>query len=195
MPGAAVSRGTIIELARILFRERNEFTQILHGNFRVDDKDVRHLCQQRDRHEVLVHVVRLAFHGVWIYRQRADVAEDQRVAVGCGLRHLGHCNGARAARTIVDDDAHAEERCELGRDGARDDLRGATRSERNDDADGLLRIALRMRSFARNQGPQRAGEDQQLQHRRPCGFNTILDDMACLSPAWRRGRILTHDPV
>ena len=45
------------------------------------DVQARHLGQQRDRLEVLVRVVRQLVEDVRVDRQRADVAEDQRVLV------------------------------------------------------------------------------------------------------------------
>ena len=158
--GAAVAGRPVVELAGVLLRERDEFAEVLRLHVGVQHEDVGHLGEQRDRHEVLVHVVGLALHRVGIDRQRADVAEDQRVAVGRGPGDLEHGDGSGAARAVVDDDADAHRDGELLRHGPRDDFRGAARRERDDEADGLVRI--RLRAGERRESEQHPGNGENL---------------------------------
>jgi hypothetical protein len=105
----------------------------------VHDEQIRHLGEQRDGHEILVHVVRLVRKDVGVHRQRADVAHDDGVSIGCGLGHVLHRRNAGAAALVVDEHGLPQLLGQFVGHRARDDLRRATRRERHDEADRLAR--------------------------------------------------------
>ena len=136
--GAAVAGRAVVQLARPGARERDELLQVLRRHVGMDDVQARHLGEQRDRLEVLDRVVGELVEDERVDRERADVAEDQRVLVG-RRGDLGHRDVAGAARLVVDVDALAEQLAELDRGRAGDDLRAAAGRERHDEADRLGR--------------------------------------------------------
>ena len=73
------------ERAWLRARERDEFLQRLRGYRRMGDQDVRLLCQQRNRDEIVQRVVgQLPVKG--FLDGHADAAEPQRVTVAFRLR-------------------------------------------------------------------------------------------------------------
>jgi len=99
---AAVAGAAVVELAGLLPRERDELAQILRRDAFVHDEYRRHLGEERDRPEVLVRVVRQLLEHVGIHGERADMADDERIAVGVGPRDLFHGDVAAAAGLVLD---------------------------------------------------------------------------------------------
>jgi hypothetical protein len=157
--GAAVARRAVVELARLRLRERDELLEVLRRQIGVDDIQARHLGKQRDRLEVLDRVVGQLFEDERVDRERADVAEHDRVLV-VGTRDLGHRDVAGAARLVVDEDALAEQLAELGGGRAGDDLRAAAGSERHDEADRLRRPGIGRARNRRQPADDRARCDE-----------------------------------
>jgi len=174
VPGAAVARGAIGQGARLRLGERDELLQVLRRHVRrVDHEDVRHLREQRDRHEILVDVVRQLREHVRIHRERADVADDDRVAVRLGARDLLHRDVACSARLVVDDHLLAERLRHLRRHRARDDLGAAARRERHDEPHRLRRPGLRegaARAGGEGDAGQQRGETRNGFHWTSCNW-------------------------
>ena len=130
-----------VELARLRFRERHEFGDAVGRHARIGDKDAGHVRDLGDRREVLLRVDRQVRKDRGIDRDRADVAEIDRVTVGGRLGGELHADIARRAGAVVDDDLLAEEFGELRRNDPRHEIRGAARSEGNDHPHRPIRIA------------------------------------------------------
>jgi len=108
---------------------------------RIGDKDAGHVRDLGDRREVLLRVDRQVRKDRGIDRDRADVAEIDRVTVGGRLGGELHADIARRAGAVVDDDLLAEEFGELRRNDPRHEIRGAARGEGNDHPDRPIRVA------------------------------------------------------
>ena len=82
--------------------------------------------------------------------ERRRIAQQEGVAVGrAALRDLAGADGAAAARgAVFDHHLLAERGAELVGDGARHDVVGAARRQRNDQRDRPARIGLRRRRLA-----------------------------------------------
>jgi hypothetical protein len=70
-----------------------------------------------------------------IHRQRADVADDQGIAVGIGARHFLHREVAAAASLVLHDDRLAQAFFHLDGEGAGDDGGAAAGREGHDEAE------------------------------------------------------------
>ncbi len=176
VPGACIAGRAIEHLA--LLRQRGQFLQVGCRHRRIDDVDRRHLRQQRDRNEVLVHVVRQLREHERVDRQRADVTEYQRVAVRGCVRDFLHRNIAGAARLVVDDHLLAEVLAHLLGDGARDDLGGSARRERDDQANGLVRKRLCEQRCGLRQCDQAHGGPNKTTDQRMDHVDSRMDEAA-----------------
>ncbi len=141
MSRGAAARGGVIELSRIRFGVVDKFLYRLRRQCGADHQHVFHGADVRDTREVPERIVRQfrvqrAVDGV------ARRGENQRVAVGHGLRHRGRADGASRAGPVLDDHAAAERSTELRADRPREDVLHPARPEGNDDARD---VALRCR--------------------------------------------------
>ena len=75
---------------------------------------------------------------------RADIAEQQRAAVGCRVRHVFAGDRAIAAGPVIDDDGLSEARRECCGDHPRHGVVAAARRRRHHDRDGLDRRLPRL---------------------------------------------------
>ena len=142
MAGAAVAGGAVTELARVRLGQCDEFGEILRRHLGTHREDHRHLGQQADRLEVLVGIRQLVEHR-GVHGQRADVAEDDRVAVRRGPRNLLHRDGPRAAALVVDEDRLAERLAHFRGQQAGDHVGAAARAVGHHEADRALRLPHR----------------------------------------------------
>jgi hypothetical protein len=110
------------------------------GNARIGDQEVRNIGDQRDRGEVPRRIDGQVPEDRGVDRDRADVPEEDRVAVGRGLGGRVHGDVARCAGTILDDDRLAEDLGEPRADDPRNDVRRATGGEGNDHPDRTIRV-------------------------------------------------------
>ena len=143
MDRRAVARRREIELAGIRLRVGDELLHRVHRQRRIDHEHVGNAGDQDDRREILDVVVRHLRVQARVDRVRAHGAHFQRVAVGRGLGDQLRADVAAGAGPVVDDDRLAPCVGELLRDGAGEDVGGAARRERHDEADRLRRIGLR----------------------------------------------------
>src|SRR6185295_6409386 len=108
-------------------------------------ENCRHDGEQRYRREIAVDVIGQLVVDVRVYGERADVADDQRVAVGLGVRRLLHGDVAATAALVLDHDLLAEALGHLLGGEPRHDRRAAAGGEGNEQADGFGRVSLRVR--------------------------------------------------
>ena len=109
------------------------------------DEDVRRIRDHRHRREILHRIERQRRIDARADRERTDVGEQQRVAIGRGLGDDLRADVAVGAGLVLDDDRLAPRFRELLADRAREDVRRAARRVRHDDADRLCGIGLRVR--------------------------------------------------
>ena len=128
MPSGADTRRREIELARIGLAVGDQRRKRLDLQLRRHHQHVRRRADQRNRRQILEHVVRhlLVQHRVGDDRR---VDQYQVVAVGCRVRDRIYADDAARARPVVDDDRLAEHRSELLRQHA---------SGKIDNAPGLI---------------------------------------------------------
>jgi len=130
----------------------------------VNHKYIGHLGQQRDRDEVPADVVGLVFQHGGVDGQRADVAEDEGVAVGRCLGDFLHRQHAGAAWFVLDIDALAELLAQFAGDSPRDDFRGAAGGEGHHEAHRLRRPDRCSLAKRGRQGQRRGAQAGGLQH-------------------------------
>ena len=134
--------GSVIDLARVCLRVRDEFLQRVDRHGTRDDEHVRRAAEHRDRREILDGVVaEIALHRR-VCRVGGDVADHQRVAVRLrprdGLR--GDC--AAGARDVLDDEGLAQRCAQLVGDQARDEVHATAGRLRRDDLHRPARIGV-----------------------------------------------------
>src|SRR5713101_925206 len=140
---ATVSRRAVEELPGVRARVGDELRGGVHGKRRVHDEDIRDVRYERYRREAFERVVAEIGVKPGVDRERADVPDENGVAVGgrfcCGLR----ADRAARAAAVLDDDLLLERLGELQRERAPENIVRAARRERNDHADGSGWINLR----------------------------------------------------
>ncbi len=146
---------------------------------------VRRRREQRNRHEILVRVVRHALVDQRIDDQHAR-GEEERVAIGPRPRRSAHRDISASAAAILDHDALADLlRKRIGHDAGQDVDRPGRR-ERNDDADRTSRGIRRLRRR------ERCGRDSER------GCDTLQEMSApgvhC-HPRWPRRRRRSLSPL
>ena len=142
VPGAAVARRSVINAARIGLAVVDQFLQVLDRHRRIDHENAGHLGQQRHGGEIAIGIERQLGEHEGVDRQRADVADDQRVAVRLRLGHRLHGDIAGAPGAVVDDDFLAQTLGHFAGEGARHDRRAAARRERHHQADRFAWILI-----------------------------------------------------
>ncbi|MNT25793.1 hypothetical protein D3C72_1613360 [compost metagenome] len=147
------------------FGQRGQFGQGVGFQPRVGHHDVRHFGHDGDQLQVLgglvVEGLVNAISGV-----QADRAQQQRVAVGAGVRDELAADVAARAGAVFHDDGLAVELAQVLGQQAALDVRAAARRERDDDAQRTVGIVgLRMRG--QRQGGARQGQAQRFQDTAP----------------------------
>src|SRR5205814_1555528 len=118
-----------------------------------------------------------------IHRERAHVADDQRVSVGIGPRDLFHGDVAAAAGLVLDHELLAQALAHLGGEGARDDRGAAARRERYDQADRLGRVGLRER---RRRAKRGGGERRKSRrHENSSSYAAARTEGSAFPRSWR----------
>jgi hypothetical protein len=157
----AGARRSIVELARLRFRERDEFLQVRGLHAGIEHEQVRRRSDERDRREILDRIVpELRVCGRRDH-VRAGSAHREGVPVGRRARRDFGADGAARAAAIVDDHLLAERFGHALADEPRDDVGRSARRKRDDEADRFRRIRLlrRMRGVRGNAERQRRGGD------------------------------------
>ena len=134
-------------LLRVCLEPGDEAPQVIRRNGVLRDDQIRIGRDQRDRLEILQHIVRERIDRA-VDHVGAPVADADRVAVGRGTRNPADPDVAVGAGHVLDDDALAERCAHVLRHGACDHVRRPARSERHDDRHrtrwvGLLRHSHR----------------------------------------------------
>jgi hypothetical protein len=109
---AAGARRAVVELSRLLPRQREESLHAVGGETRVDDEHERADGDRRDRDKLPQRIV------TGIARGRGDGGkrrgdEQQGVSVGLGLRDLGRSDGSAGTRAVVDHDGRRHRLAQL----------------------------------------------------------------------------------
>ncbi len=140
---ALAGRGVAV-LARVGLQQRDEFLEILGRHLGVHGQHVRHVHQVGDRREVLDRIVRILGVGGGVGRHRAHSGDAERVAVRRGLGQRVGADRAAATATVLHHHGLAQLAAQRVGHGAADDVGGAARRERYDQADRLVGIRLRV---------------------------------------------------
>jgi hypothetical protein len=156
---AARTRGGVVDLPGLRFRQRDQLGDILRRHRGVRHHDEVHRDHLRHRREVAQGIDGHGGIEVLVHRQVAERSQEQGGAVGSrpGGR-LGADHAARA-RAVVDDHLLAPGAGQPGREQARDDVGAPARREGDHDAD-----RLRGELCPRRLGEQRGEEKRELPH-------------------------------
>jgi len=131
-PGA---RGGERHLARVLLHVVDELGHGVGGEVGARHERVGRAHRHRQKVVVLERVVSQVLVEHRVDREDPDGAHEERVAVGLRRGHELAAEAAVRARLVIDHEALAERLLQLGRDGARGDVRGAAGRERDHDGD------------------------------------------------------------
>ena len=137
MARRAVARRTVGDGVRLRLRQRDKFLKRLRGHIRRHCQQAWHARQQDHGRELFIHVVGMPGHRIRIDCERANMPEDDGVAIGLGLRNLSHRDHAGTARFVFDEYRLAKHRREFRRHRASHDLTGAARREWHHETDGF----------------------------------------------------------
>jgi hypothetical protein len=96
--------------------------------------------KQRDGREVAGRIVGQPRKGRGVGRQRRDIPQQQRVAIGSRTRRGGRPRHAAGARPVLDDDRLAELRAQAARDRAAHHIGHAAGRKGHDERDRAGRI-------------------------------------------------------
>ena len=147
------------------------------GKGRVHEHDVRLLRNDGEREQILRRVVARIAEERGIHRVRRRMGKE-RVAVRCGLRHLGRRDVAARADLVLHDHRLAERLAHLRRHEPRDDVYRPAGREGDQHVDRLRRISLPIRDRG-DQG--RANSCQCSHHRSPPQDDTAIGAIASMS--------------
>ena len=142
---AADAGGAVVQLARLLLRERHQLLQRVRGHRGMRDQVERRGADQAHRREILERLVGQLGEEMRVDRDLADVGDQQRVAVGRRLHDLGHAIDAARAAHVLHHDRLAQRIGELAADQARHRVGKSAGRVRHDDPDRARRIVLRVR--------------------------------------------------
>jgi hypothetical protein len=147
---------------------RHQFGHRLRRIGGVDDEHVGHQRDRRDRREVLLEVVGQLL--VDAGRDRVvHRADQQRVAVGFGLRDVVGAERRARPGLAFDDHRLAEARLQLVGQRARQHVGGAAGRERHDQRDRLVGPRLGERTAGGQGGGERQVLEAALHLKPPCG--------------------------
>ena len=168
---AAGSGGALRGLVRVGLEPVDQFLEVVRRQGFPHDSELRIGRDQRDRLEIVQHVVwQLVDRAV--DHMRAPMADTDRVAVGRGARDASDADRARRSGCVLDDDGLAERRPHPLAHDPRDRIGRAARGERHDQRDRARRIGLRPRK-ARHSG-QRDSTRCQVQKLSTGNFMAVL---------------------
>ena len=145
--GAGAGRAEI-DLAGIGLGIGDQFGDGFGRKRRIHHQRIRRVADQADRRKILARIVADVLVERRPDRERAGVAEHQRVAVGLAFGDRLGADGAAGAGAVVDHDLFAEQLAHLVGDAAADDRGRAARRKRNHQRDRAGRIVLRVRGDA-----------------------------------------------
>ena len=132
--GRAVAGRGVTDVAGLRLRERDQLFKRLRREFRIDHHHHRNGAEQRHRREVLDRIEGQL--GVERRRDRDRAwRQQQRVAVGRGLRHRIGAEIAAGAGLVLHHHRLAEALAEFSADKARERVGGAAGGERNHEGD------------------------------------------------------------
>jgi hypothetical protein len=142
--GSAGAGRTEIDLVGIGLRIGDQFGHALRRERRMHHQRIRRIANHADRRKILARIVAGILVERGADRQRAGVAEQQRVTVGIALGDRLGADRAAGAGAIVDHDLLAEQFAHLVGNGAADDRGTAAGREWNHQRDRAGGIGLRL---------------------------------------------------
>ena len=123
-------------------RQRDEVGHTADRQVRCDHQNVVDPSDEADGRKAAHRVVRQLRIDAGVHGERADVAHEQGVPVGCGLGDLVRADGAAGPRPALDDHAAAQGFLKLLAEKSREYVRRAARRERNDQGEIAGRSGL-----------------------------------------------------
>ena len=137
--GARARGAVAVARAALLLQERHGVPEVVSGRARMRGPDEGHEHGDRYPSEIGVHVVGCAVGERRRHRcdREGDVVDQQCVAVGRRARNLRRGDRPAGAGTVLDQHRLAERLAHALADQPRDDVGGAARRERHQDAHGL----------------------------------------------------------
>ena len=188
-------RGADVQLAAFLLGELDHLADGLGRERRMRQQRDRHRGEQADRGEVLARIEAGIGVKARVDRDRAGVAEEQRVAVRRAADHRAGADEARAADAIVDDHLMAEHAGEFFGDHARQHVDAAAGRIGHHQRHGLVRIVVLRRgrhgapSAARCQGRKRQHPCRAAGHDvLPCRFVLLASQNSTAGPSAKSRR-------
>ena len=133
----------VVHRAGLALGERHQFLHRGHADGRVHRQHERERTDHRHRREVLHRVVGQLVVEAGIEGHRPACADEQRVAVGRGLRDKVGADDRVRARLVLDDEGLPEPLLQLRADQAPEDVVGAPGRKPDDEAHGLGRVGVR----------------------------------------------------
>ncbi len=161
MHRSVVARRAVADGAGPFLGVGYEFLQRLPRAVRAHCEHRRIRGEPRDRHQLIELVHRRAADDLVGLGQDRDrrQREEQRIAVGFGLGHVGHADAAARAGLVLDNDRRTKHASHRIRGGPRDDVGDASRRKRDDKRNRFGRIDVlraRLRSEQRAHAERRA---------------------------------------
>ena len=138
MGRVAASARAVGERARLCLCGRDEILDRLVALGRLDHHHQRNVRERADGGQIGLHVEGEVGHRRRHHRERG-ARDQERVAVGIGLRDRAGADRLRCARAVLDHDGLADLLGDLLEHQPRDDVDGAAGRERHDHADRLPR--------------------------------------------------------
>ena len=155
---AAAAGRRIAEALRRALRQLDQLPDVRRGNRGMNQQQIGAVRNQADRREIPDRIERELRIDADIDGLRSHRAEKQRVAVGRRARGEFRRDVAAGAGAIVDHHLLAPALAQPLAHHARENIGGAARPERDDDADRFRRIVLRDRR-RRGDGDESSGGD------------------------------------
>ena len=139
---AGARRGETV-LAGIGFHQINKFSDALRRELRIDDQHIGRIRDQTDGDEVALGIVGdLGVEARIDHEARGH--DEQRIAIGRGMRRVAHADVAAGTGLILDVELFAELIAEFARQNAGDCVGWSPGRKRHDQPNGMVWIVRRL---------------------------------------------------
>ena len=144
MAGCANARAREIDLRRVFSGVVDQLFQAPGGHVLVDDEHTGQDGQLRDRGQIIDRIVGQPRHQVRVGHLRPWRRIQQGVSVGRGLGHEVRAQGGAPSGLVVHDDGLPQPFAQGAGNGTCHDVGPAARRERHHQAQGAIRVVLRV---------------------------------------------------
>src|SRR5215831_8997829 len=151
---AAHACSSLRGLAWIRLQPRDQFIQALCGRSVLCDDELRIACEQRDRLEIIQHVVLKRVDSP-VQHMRAQEADAESITIGYRTHDAAHADGPSGASYVFNDDGLAERDPHALGHNAPDRIRRPASRKRHNHRDRARRVGLRL-LCARREWPRRS---------------------------------------